>query len=287
MGKNAGFKAQQAARHSGGDGAPASTEAGDGMVDASFHTAEWHAARLASLTVGGSAAAPSTAAAFPAGRAPRTGQLLWAARAAGGLLLPPSSSPSPPSPPGCCRQVERPSYEEWKRKQKEEQDKQDRLAGDEEQLMSGWLCLAAAAAAAAGARAACARLLPLRGPCAPGASGAQGAPGRGLLAAHDGAARLLGAAAITGRGPLAVQQQQPLLAPARLPLHSRNALLPLQLSTAPSWRQSALRAWASSRPPATTRARSVRRRAAPCCMGLLAGLLARPLRGCCCSMPRG
>jgi hypothetical protein len=34
--------------------------------------------------------------------------------------------------------VERPSYEEWKRKQKEEQDKLDKLAGNEEQLMSGW-----------------------------------------------------------------------------------------------------------------------------------------------------
>ncbi len=35
-------------------------------------------------------------------------------------------------------QVERPSYEDWKRKQKEEQDKQDKLAGNEEKLMRGW-----------------------------------------------------------------------------------------------------------------------------------------------------
>lgn len=77
MGKNAGFKAQQASRHTASDAAPATEGAADGMVrsslafsaitvlqhssdelrdsllqvDASFHTAEWHAARLASLHV--------------------------------------------------------------------------------------------------------------------------------------------------------------------------------------------------------------------------------------------
>jgi hypothetical protein len=48
MGKNQQHKQRQMSRAGGGgdDGV-----AGDGTVDASFHTAEWHAARLASLTV--------------------------------------------------------------------------------------------------------------------------------------------------------------------------------------------------------------------------------------------
>ena len=51
MGKNAAHKSMQRARHVGGaeDGA-VDPGAGDGTVDASFHTPEWHAARIAALT---------------------------------------------------------------------------------------------------------------------------------------------------------------------------------------------------------------------------------------------
>jgi len=53
MGKNQQHKAMQATRHSaggGGDEAPGATGPADGLVDASFHTPEWHAARIAALT---------------------------------------------------------------------------------------------------------------------------------------------------------------------------------------------------------------------------------------------
>ncbi len=51
MGKNAMHKSMQRARHVGGteDGA-VDPGLGDGTVDASFHTPEWHAARIAALT---------------------------------------------------------------------------------------------------------------------------------------------------------------------------------------------------------------------------------------------
>jgi hypothetical protein len=51
MGKNQTHKAMSQAKHSGGGGGGGDAEGlarGDG-VDASFHTAEWHAARLAAL----------------------------------------------------------------------------------------------------------------------------------------------------------------------------------------------------------------------------------------------
>lgn len=52
MGKNQAHKARQMQRHggtaTGEDGQPLG--GGDGMKDATFHTAEWHAARIASLT---------------------------------------------------------------------------------------------------------------------------------------------------------------------------------------------------------------------------------------------
>ncbi|CAL1404743.1 unnamed protein product [Linum trigynum] len=47
MGKNQAYKAMQRARVGSGSGGPEEVE--DGMVDGSFHTPEWHAARLASL----------------------------------------------------------------------------------------------------------------------------------------------------------------------------------------------------------------------------------------------
>ncbi|VVB03286.1 unnamed protein product [Arabis nemorensis] len=47
MGKNQGYKAMQRARVGSSSDAPNEIE--DGMVDGSFHTPEWHAARLASL----------------------------------------------------------------------------------------------------------------------------------------------------------------------------------------------------------------------------------------------
>ena len=53
MGKNQTHKAMSQAKHSGGGGGGGDAEGlarGDG-VDASFHTAEWHAARLAALQV--------------------------------------------------------------------------------------------------------------------------------------------------------------------------------------------------------------------------------------------
>lgn len=47
MGKNQQHKAQQRSRHAGdGDDLPT----GDTTVDVSFHTPEWHAARVAALT---------------------------------------------------------------------------------------------------------------------------------------------------------------------------------------------------------------------------------------------
>ncbi|XP_020705091.1 uncharacterized protein LOC110116006 [Dendrobium catenatum] len=46
MGKNQAYKAMQRARLSGSAGAE---EVEDGMVDGTFHSPEWHAARLASL----------------------------------------------------------------------------------------------------------------------------------------------------------------------------------------------------------------------------------------------
>lgn len=48
MGKNQQHKARQSSKHGGAGDAEAA--AGQG-VDASFHTAEWHAARLAALQV--------------------------------------------------------------------------------------------------------------------------------------------------------------------------------------------------------------------------------------------
>ncbi|XP_031474881.1 uncharacterized protein LOC116247069 [Nymphaea colorata] len=47
MGKNQAYKAMQRARMSSTSGAPENIE--DGMMDGSFHSPEWHAARLASL----------------------------------------------------------------------------------------------------------------------------------------------------------------------------------------------------------------------------------------------
>ncbi|CAM8975193.1 unnamed protein product [Rhodiola kirilowii] len=47
MGKNQGYKAMQRARVGSASGGPEEVE--DGMVDGSFHSPEWHAARLASL----------------------------------------------------------------------------------------------------------------------------------------------------------------------------------------------------------------------------------------------
>lgn len=47
MGKNQAYKAMQRARLGSGHAAP--DEVDDGMVDGSFHTPEWHAARLANL----------------------------------------------------------------------------------------------------------------------------------------------------------------------------------------------------------------------------------------------
>lgn len=47
MGKNQAYKAMQRARLGSSSGGP--DEVDDGMVDGSFHTPEWHAARLASL----------------------------------------------------------------------------------------------------------------------------------------------------------------------------------------------------------------------------------------------
>ncbi|GIL90786.1 hypothetical protein Vretimale_16832 [Volvox reticuliferus] len=53
MGKNQAHKAMQRSRYAGGGG---SEEGGtpafnDGLKDVTFHTAEWHAARIASLQV--------------------------------------------------------------------------------------------------------------------------------------------------------------------------------------------------------------------------------------------
>lgn len=51
MGKNQQHKAAQQARHSGaGADEPPPTDQGDGTVDVSFHSPEWHAARIAALT---------------------------------------------------------------------------------------------------------------------------------------------------------------------------------------------------------------------------------------------
>ncbi|OIT02695.1 hypothetical protein A4A49_04922 [Nicotiana attenuata] len=47
MGKNQAYKAMQRARVGSSSGGPEDVD--DGMVDGSFHTPEWHAARLASL----------------------------------------------------------------------------------------------------------------------------------------------------------------------------------------------------------------------------------------------
>ncbi|KAF7805302.1 protein FAM133-like [Senna tora] len=47
MGKNQAYKAMQRARLGAGSAGPEEIE--DGMVDGSFHSPEWHAARLASL----------------------------------------------------------------------------------------------------------------------------------------------------------------------------------------------------------------------------------------------
>ncbi|XP_059291290.1 uncharacterized protein LOC132044787 isoform X4 [Lycium ferocissimum] len=47
MGKNQAYKAMQRARLGSSSGGPDDVD--DGMVDGSFHTPEWHAARLASL----------------------------------------------------------------------------------------------------------------------------------------------------------------------------------------------------------------------------------------------
>uniref|UniRef100_A0A8R7PHE2 Uncharacterized protein n=1 Tax=Triticum urartu TaxID=4572 RepID=A0A8R7PHE2_TRIUA len=48
MGKNQAYKAMQRARLGSSSGAPGEGEE-DGMTDGSFHSPEWHAARLASL----------------------------------------------------------------------------------------------------------------------------------------------------------------------------------------------------------------------------------------------
>lgn len=52
MGKNAAHKSMQRARHTatGEDGAPLDAGVSDGTVDATFHSPEWHAARIAALT---------------------------------------------------------------------------------------------------------------------------------------------------------------------------------------------------------------------------------------------
>ncbi|KAG2451718.1 hypothetical protein HYH02_003498 [Chlamydomonas schloesseri] len=50
MGKNQGHKATQRSRYTGGDGG-GTADYNDGMKDVTFHTAEWHAARIANLTV--------------------------------------------------------------------------------------------------------------------------------------------------------------------------------------------------------------------------------------------
>uniref|UniRef100_A0A5B7B283 Uncharacterized protein n=1 Tax=Davidia involucrata TaxID=16924 RepID=A0A5B7B283_DAVIN len=47
MGKNQAYKAMQKSRLGSSSGGPEEIE--DGMVDGSFHSPEWHAARLASL----------------------------------------------------------------------------------------------------------------------------------------------------------------------------------------------------------------------------------------------
>ncbi|XP_022874943.1 uncharacterized protein LOC111393575 isoform X2 [Olea europaea var. sylvestris] len=47
MGKNQAYKAMQRARLGSSSAGPEDVE--DGMVDSSFHSPEWHAARLASL----------------------------------------------------------------------------------------------------------------------------------------------------------------------------------------------------------------------------------------------
>ncbi|KAM7486501.1 hypothetical protein LguiA_002510 [Lonicera macranthoides] len=47
MGKNQAYKAMQRSRVGSGSGGPEDVD--DGMVDGSFHSPEWHAARLASL----------------------------------------------------------------------------------------------------------------------------------------------------------------------------------------------------------------------------------------------
>uniref|UniRef100_A0A7N0UNS3 Uncharacterized protein n=1 Tax=Kalanchoe fedtschenkoi TaxID=63787 RepID=A0A7N0UNS3_KALFE len=47
MGKNQAYKAMQRARLGSASGGPDEVE--DGMMDGSFHSPEWHAARLASL----------------------------------------------------------------------------------------------------------------------------------------------------------------------------------------------------------------------------------------------
>ncbi|XP_016474556.1 uncharacterized protein LOC107796319 isoform X3 [Nicotiana tabacum] len=47
MGKNQAYKAMQRARVGSSSAGPEDVD--DGMVDGSFHTPEWHAARLASL----------------------------------------------------------------------------------------------------------------------------------------------------------------------------------------------------------------------------------------------
>jgi len=50
MGKNQAYKAMQRARLGSSSGAPGAADAPeDGMTDGSFHSPEWHAARLASL----------------------------------------------------------------------------------------------------------------------------------------------------------------------------------------------------------------------------------------------
>ncbi|KAK9828902.1 hypothetical protein WJX72_002680 [[Myrmecia] bisecta] len=49
MGKNQGHKQLQRTRHTGAEGAP-ELDAGDGLADVSFHSPEWHAARIAALT---------------------------------------------------------------------------------------------------------------------------------------------------------------------------------------------------------------------------------------------
>ncbi|KAF8101247.1 hypothetical protein N665_0208s0034 [Sinapis alba] len=49
MGKNQGYKAMQRARVGSSSSSAAPDEIEDGMVDGSYHTPEWHAARLAGL----------------------------------------------------------------------------------------------------------------------------------------------------------------------------------------------------------------------------------------------